>query len=98
MPRTLFENLSSQTKGVKRQLVESREGNVTKMAPEEVDTSLPLENGDNNKKKRKVIMASCKRKPEKRDDLVGFTSSESSSSEDEEQEEIPVTPLLRLLT
>ena len=85
--------ISSQTKGVKRQLVESREGNVTKMAPEEVDTSLPLENGDNNKKKRKVIMASCKRKPEKRDDLVGFTSSESSSSEDEEQEEIPVTPL-----
>ena len=57
---------------------------MAKLAPEEVDTSLPLEDGGIKMKKRKVVMA---KKPEvKRDDLVGFTSSESSSSEDEEDE------------
>merc|ERR1719342_2039009 len=49
-----LESLSSvQTKGVKRQLIESKETNVAKMAPEEVDTSLPMEDGGIKMKKRK---------------------------------------------
>lgn len=82
-----LESLSSvQTKGVKRQLIESKETNVAKMAPEEVDTPLPMEDGGIKMKKRKVMLP---RKPEvKRDDLVGFTSSESSSSEDEEEDAV----------
>ena len=62
---------------------------MAKMAPEEVDTSLPMEDGGIKMKKRKVMMP---KKPEvKRDDLVGFTSSESSSSEDEEEDENAVS-------
>ena len=65
---------------------------MAKMAPEEVDTSLPIEDGGIKMKKRKVMMT--KKKPVvKRDDLVGFTSSESSSSEDEEQDANAVASL-----
>jgi len=81
-----LESLSSvQTKGVKRQLVESKEVNTAKFAPEEADTSLSVENIGTKKKKRKVLITSSKKSLAKRDDLVGFTSSESSSSEDEEE-------------
>ena len=66
---------------------------MAKMAPEEVDTSLPMEDGGIKMKKRKVMMT--KKKPVvKRDDVVGFTSSESSSSEDEE-EDANVVPSLK---
>ena len=58
---------------------------MAKMAQEEVDTSLPMEDCGFKMKKRKIMMT--KKQEVKRDDLVGFTSSESSSSEDEEEDE-----------
>ena len=66
-------------------MVESKEVNTAKFAPEEADTSLSVENIGTTKKKRKVLITSRKKSLVKRDDLVGFTSSESSSSEDEEE-------------
>ena len=84
-----LESLSSvQTKGVKRQLVESRE-TVRIMQTEGV----PLHQVNDKVVKRKK-MQTVKARPERRDDVVGFTESESSSSEEEEEGERPERTVL----
>ena len=77
-----LESLSTvQTKGVKRQLVESKQGLVVMQ-----QTGVGLSELQGKVGKRMKMQKAVKPPREKRDDVVGFTSSESSSSENEEDD------------
>ena len=81
-----YESLSSvQTKGVKKQLVESKENIVLTQTEESNTVTTPGEEATALSRKRKRKVLQQKTKVPKRSDVVGFES-ESSDEEDSEEE------------
>lgn len=85
-----YESLSSvQTKGVKRQLVESKENIVLTQTEESNTVTTPGEDATALSRKRKRKVLQQKIKVPKRSDVVGFESESSETdSEDETDEDV----------
>ena len=81
-----FESLSSvQTKGVKKQLVESKENIVLTQTEESNTVTIPGEEATALSRKRKRKVLQQKTKVPKRSDVVGFESESSDDTESDEE-------------
>ena len=91
-----YESLSSvQTKGVKKQLVESKENISVTQIKENIETAVGVNSPDKLTRKRKKTVIDQRAKIAKRPDVVGFetdSSSENESLSDEDLDDLVDAP------